>query len=174
MISIKVCDKPENLQQCKMLCDGVIHEKLDNYPMSSKLNSHAFNVLIGRPKSGKSTLLDLLFRSSKLLKKCYNKIYLFKPGISSAYVDDDVFSVLPDEQKFNELTLENLNKVYAEMETNAISKSKTNSCIIMDDMGAYLKNGDIFKKFKDILFNRRALRCTVYFLVQTFYSVPRQ
>ena len=75
MISIKICEKPENLKHCKMMCDGVIHEKLNNYPLTSKLNSHSFNILIGRPKSGKSTLLDTFFRSPKLLKKCY-KIYL--------------------------------------------------------------------------------------------------
>jgi hypothetical protein len=47
---------------------------------------------------------------------------------------DKLFDNLPEEQKFDELSLENLQMVNDMLETDG------NNCIIMDDMGAYLKN----------------------------------
>ena len=41
-------------------------------------------------------------------------------------------------------------------------------------MGAYLKNKDTLKLFNELMMNRRHMRISVIFLVQTFYSVSRE
>ena len=40
-------------------------------------------------------------------------------------------------------------------------------------MTAYLKNGDVKQLLKELIFNRRHLRCTVIFLVQTWFSIEK-
>jgi hypothetical protein len=49
-----------------------------------------------------------------------------------------------------------------------------NNCIIFDDQTAYLKNKDTLQLLKEMIFNRRHLHLSIYFLVQTYYSVPRE
>ena len=40
-------------------------------------------------------------------------------------------------------------------------------------MGAYLKNQDIKKLLKEIVMNRRHKHVSIYFLVQTFFSIEK-
>jgi len=79
---------------------------------------------------------------------------------------DKLFDSIPDEQKFGELNLENLNEV----ETNL---SDGNNIIIMDDMTAYLKDNEISKKLKEFVYNRRHKHLSIIFLVQSWISVPK-
>jgi glutamyl-tRNA reductase len=51
--------------------------------------------------------------------------------------------------------------------------SKLNSCIIIDDCTAYLKDNDNLKVMKELIFNRRHLHTSIYFLCQSYISVPR-
>ena len=166
---IKVLDKPK-LHVTKMNCDDGIDDKLNKYELTSFLNEHSCNVFIGKPKSGKTSLINSMFNSKDVLKKVYNKIYLFQPSSSASSIVSNVFLQLPEEQRYDELTCESLEQVY-----NCISQEPkgNSSAIILDDMTAYLKNKEIMKNFKRLLFNRRHLGVSIYILVQTFFSVPR-
>lgn len=167
-ISIKILRKPE-IPIMSVHCDGKLNNELEKYEMTKHLNKHSCNLVIGRPGSGKSSLLWGFFKS-KLYKKTFDKIIYFAPVQSQGSVKDNIFSSLPSNQKFFELTLENL--------TDALSQFKSmgddeNGCLIMDDQTPYLKNADTLKLFKEILFNKRHLHLTVFFCVQTFFSVPK-
>ncbi len=83
---------------------------------------------------------------------------------------DNLFDKIPDDQKFDELTFENLETV---LNTIKNEDNKYNNCIIFDDMTAYLKNPDTLKLLKEMIFNRRHLRLSIFFLVQTWYSVNK-
>ena len=48
------------------------------------------------------------------------------------------------------------------------------NAIIMDDQGAYLKNKETRKLLKELIFNRRHLRTSIFFLCQTYLSVDRE
>ena len=41
-------------------------------------------------------------------------------------------------------------------------------------MSAYLKNKDTLKLFKQLIFNRRHFYTSIYFLNQTYFSVPKE
>jgi hypothetical protein len=56
---------------------------------------------------------------------------------------------------------------------NGETKKGLNSCVIFDDMTAYLKNKETLKLLKKLIFNRRQIRTSIYFLVQTYFSVPK-
>ena len=169
-IHIKENDKP-NLKTCVMNCDKGLHDKLNQYELTKFMNSHSTNLLIGRPASGKTSLLYSLFKSNKLLKKVFHKIYIFQPSASRNSMTDNIFATLPEERVFEELTFDNLDSVLTSIKED---DPKYNNCIIMDDMTAYLKNKETLQKFKEIAFNKRHYHISLYVLSQTFYSVPKE
>jgi hypothetical protein len=170
MLSIKENAKPV-LKPCKMKCDTILHKKLEKFELTKFLNVHSTNLLIGKPKSGKTSLLYSFFQSKELFRRVYHNVYLFQPNHSRTSMNDDIFGTLPEEQKYDELTYENLKNVMNNIKNE---ESKYNNCIIFDDMGSYLKNNETMTLFKDLVFNRRHYHTSIFFLVQTFYSVPRE
>tara|TARA_R100000655_G_scaffold104532_1_gene151876 strand:+ start:1052 stop:1771 length:720 start_codon:yes stop_codon:yes gene_type:complete len=168
MITIKKHKKPI-LTPCEMRCDKPLHKKLDKYELTKFLNQHTTNLLIGKPRSGKTSLLFSLFENKEILRKVYHRIYVFQPSPSRASMKKDIFGKLPQDQLFNELNFENLDLVMDELEAS----SDLNIAIIFDDVGASLKNFDTMNLMKKLIFNRRHLRTSVFFLVQTYYSIPK-
>ena len=152
-----------------MRCDKPLHKKLDKFELTKFLNQHTTNLLIGKPRSGKTSLLFSLFENKEILRKVYHKIYVFQPSPSRSSMKNDIFGKLPSDQLFNELNFENLDLVMDEIEAT----SDLNIAIIFDDVGASLKNFDTMNLMKKLIFNRRHLHTSVFFLVQTYYSIPK-
>lgn len=161
-------DKP-NMPQCKMLCDTGLHDKLNKYELTKFLNQHSTSLYIGKPRSGKTSLLFSLIKG--VLKKCFHRIYVFQPNESRASMSDDLFGKLPQDQVYNELDYDNLQEVIEKIRTDA--NKGLNSLIIFDDQTAYLKKKDTLQLFKELIYNRRHLRTSLYFCVQTYFSVPK-
>ena len=166
MLSIKRNKKP-SLPICNMNCDMKLHPKLDEYDLTKFMNCHATNLIIGKPVSGKTNLLYSLFKSKKMFNRVYDKVFLFQPSLSRASMKDKIFDTLPDDQKFDELTLENLELVNENLDEDG------NNCLILDDMGAYLKDNTTRKLLKEMVYNRRHKHLSIFFLVQTWYSVEK-
>ena len=165
MISIKENDKPK-LKVCEMICDVKLHAKLDKYELTQFLNNHPTTLMIGKPKSGKTSLLYSFLKSKDLLRNVYDKIFLFQPSQSRASMKDKIFDNIPDDQKFEELNLENLNDVEKNLDEGS-------NIIIFDDQTAYLKDNEIQKKLKEFVYNRRHKHLSIIFLVQSWLSVPK-
>ena len=72
MISLKK-NRKSVLPHCRFLCDG----KLDDYELTRFLNCHSTTLFIGKPHSGKTSLLYSLIKSKKLLKQFVENIFLF-------------------------------------------------------------------------------------------------
>ena len=166
MITIKRNDKPD-LPVCTMICDKKLHPKLDKYELTKFLNCHSCNLIVGKPGSGKTNLMYQLMKSKHLMNKCFDKIFIFQPQPSRASMKDQLFEQLPEDQKFDELTVENLEYV-----KNSLDPEE-NTCIIFDDQGAYLKNNETKKLLKELIMNRRHLHISIFFLVQTYLSIER-
>jgi len=166
-MNLKINKKPK-LKVTKMICDDPLHEKLNEYDLSKFLNCHSTNLLIGKPGSGKTSTMTSWFQSKKLLKKVYHTIYLFQPSHSTASLKDNIFEDLPN--KYDELTYETLNDCLEKIKND---DSKFCNAIIIDDMTAALKNNDIKKLLKQLIYNRRHLRSSLFFLCQTYLSVEK-
>lgn len=171
MIRIKTNDKPR-LPKCEMVCDTILDEKLNKYDLTSFLNCHSMTLLIGKPKSGKTSLLHSMFEHKGLLRYCFTKVYLFQPVQSGASISQSIFDSIPEDQRYSELNYDNLYEVKSRIEEDAAQG--LSSCIIFDDVTAELKNKDTVQLFKQLAFNRRHLRLSMYFLVQTWFSVPKE
>lgn len=159
-------NKAPKLKHCKMNCDSGLHPKLDNYELSKFMNCHSTNLFIGKPGSGKTSLVVSLFKSKDIFNKVFHNIYLFQPSQSRASMSDDIFESIPN--KYDELSYENLEEVMNQIKEE---DPKYCNCIIFDDMGAYLKDKSIKKLLKELIYNRRHLRTSVFFLCQTYMSV---
>lgn len=171
MIRIKENPRP-NLPKCEMVCDTMLHKKLDKYDLTHFLNTHTMSLFIGRPRSGKTSLVHSLFEHSHLLRYCFTKVYLFQPTQSGASIKENIFDTLPPDQIYRELSYENLEEVKIRIEEDAAQG--LSSCIIFDDVTAELKNKQTLQLFKQLAFNRRHLRLSMFFLVQTWFSVPKE
>ena len=167
-ITIKKHKKP-SLKPCEMVCDKPLHKKLDKYELTKFMNAHTTNLLIGKPRSGKTSLLFSLFENKDILKKVYHRIYIFQPPQSRQSMKNKLFDKLPSDQLFEELNFENLDLVLDEIKAS----DDLNIAIIFDDVTASLKNFDTLNLLKQLIFNRRHLRTSVFFLVQTWFSVPK-
>jgi len=163
--------KKPQIKPPEMLCDKPLHPKLNNYELTSYLNHHSTNLLLGKPKSGKSSLMWAMLKDKKLLNRVYHNIYLFQPSHSRASIKNDIFKKHPADKKFDELTTENLQEV---LERIKGSPPDENNVIIFDDMASYLKNKETLQLFKELIFNRRHIRTSIFFLNQTFFSVPKE
>jgi ABC-type sugar transport system ATPase subunit len=115
--------------------------------------------------SGKTNLIYQLMKS--ITNKCYDKIFVFQPQKSRESMKDQIFSKLPSDQLYDELTFENLEYVDDNLDEG-------NNCIIFDDQGAYLKNQDIKNLLKSMVMNRRHKHISIYFITQTYYSLPKE
>lgn len=159
-------------------CDEELNPVLNNY----ELFKIAFNklstatLIIGKPGQGKTTFVQSLFSSRRGLRGKYSKIYLFCPPRSRDSMLDGALNQVDAERIYDELDYDNLSDVMemCKEDNNNDCKTKLKFCLIFDDMGAYLKNKYTLKLFNEMLMNRRHMRISVIFLVQTFYSVSRE
>ena len=169
-ISIKENQVPP-LKKPSFVVDGKLHDKLDIYEITKLMNKHTFALFLGKAGSGKSTLLISLLQSPQLFKKVYHNIILFCPPNSRASIKNDFWSVLPDEQIYDELNYENLAQAYSLAEDNAAQGFKT--LIVLDDVQKYLK-GECEKLLLHMVNNRRHASLSIWLACQTYKSIPMQ
>lgn len=107
-----------------------------------------FMLLVGKPKSGKTTfLINLLARKNKFYNQKFDKVFIFSPSIFSGNLSENPFDDLPDEQKH--LDLDELESI---IET--IYGTDDKICMIFDDVQSEFK-GDKLNVLLDLVNNRR-------------------
>lgn len=172
MISIIEHDKPE-LPICKMACDIKLHDKLDKYELTKcAFQKHRTTAIIGLPSQGKSSLVWSWFKSPRVLKKCFTKIFYIAPANSIASMEDNIFSSLPDNQVYNELNGGILDEIIDYCKN---SETDEKICIIIDDMASSLKDYEVQKALKHIAMNKRHYHIfQTIIMSQTWKSVPME
>ena len=169
-IRIKELDKP-NYRKVKMLCDEIIHDKLLKYPMLEEaFSTNSFNIVVGKPGQGKTSWVTNLVKHD--FRKVFESIFLIMPASSRQSIDNDIFGKnLPDEQLYEDLTVEILDEIYEKLNEN--TKEGYNSLLIIDDFQQKLKDPDIAKALERIAIKTRHLRTTTFYLVQNYQKVPK-
>jgi hypothetical protein len=168
-ITLKENPKPP-LKISPMICDTSLDDRLNDYDVLKFLNRHSTNVFLGKPGSGKTTLMNSLFSSKHGLRGIFHDIYLFQPSHSRTSMKKDIWEKgVKSENKYNELNLENLQTVFDQTRGQ---EKYVNSCILFDDVGSYLKNPDTVILLKDMMANHRHYSLSMYFCVQTIKMIP--
>lgn len=170
MLKIEECLSP-NLPHCGMLCDSKISKSLTKYPCIDEMwNKNSATAVIGKPGQGKSSWMYSLMAS--VLRKKFHNVFVFIPSASIHSMADPIYTTLPSDQVYDDLTEENLGYVLDRVKNE---DKKFRSLIIFDDQSAHLKsNKEVLKMLKELLFNRRHYGVSIFFLVQTWYSIPRE
>jgi hypothetical protein len=153
--------------------DNPIGAHLNEYPMLSFLNSYGCNAFIGKPGSGKTSLVVSMLTgkgNKKVFRKCFNHILLVMPESSRKSMKTNIFEKHVSDKMFEELTLQTISTIYEKLLKS--SADKENTLLILDDVGASLKNADIQQIMRRIIFNRRHLKVQILILLQNYVSCP--
>tara|TARA_R110000868_G_scaffold8848_2_gene45138 strand:- start:1112 stop:1873 length:762 start_codon:yes stop_codon:yes gene_type:complete len=142
-------DKPINITKHDFSCD----DEDESIPLPLPRKSFSM-IVIGKPGMGKTTLiLSLICKQGKAFNRKFDRVYLWSPSLIT--MKDDPFELIPDDQKFTEVTAENLLEVLAD-----IKDSGEKILFIMDDVIADIRGkgkGEIENLLQKIFFNRRHL-----------------
>ena len=159
----------------EFICDGSLDENLNKYDMLKNLNGFKFTAIIGKPGSGKTSLITAFLtgkKDKKVFRKVFNNIFLVMPRSSRESMKKNIFKKYHEDKMFDSLTLETINTIYNKLEESTAEKYTT--LLILDDVGASLKNNQIQKILRQIIYNRRHLKVHIIMLMQSFLSCPKE
>jgi len=143
-------EKTINITKYEFTCDDVD----DSIPLPLPQQGGFAMLIIGKPGMGKTTLiLSLICKKGKAFNRKFDRVYLFSPSLVT--MKDDPFELIPEDQKFDEATYDNLNGVLEE-----IKDSGEKVLLILDDVIADVRGkgkGSVENLLQKIFFNRRHL-----------------
>jgi len=148
------------------LCDNCFGDHIP-YPLPK---SHFFGLIIGASGSGKSSFVHSILtqKEPRIYRKCFHKIFLFIPPNSLESLKKSPLKNHPKERIFHELTEANLQKVYESASQS--SSDGENTLIYIDDMGSDLKNTEVQRLLRTIVWNKRHLKCSILINIQSYIS----
>jgi hypothetical protein len=92
------------------------------------------------------------------------------PKNSRSSLKNDIFSQLPNEQVFDEMTIESLITCFEMVEK--LSTEKKSSLVIFDDVQQFLK-GECQDLVLHMVNNRRHNRLSIFILAQSYKKIPK-
>jgi hypothetical protein len=169
LITLRKNSKPKVVLP-EMACDIKLHNKLDNFALTAQFNRSFSAGVIGKPGTGKTSLITGFLATKHLFNKVFYNIFLFMPPNSRSSIKDSVFDKLPKERIKDNLTQADLSAVYDTVKKN--SKNNKFTLIILDDVQQHLK-GECEEILIEMLSNRRHLRLCIFMVAQTYKKIPR-
>jgi ASC-1-like (ASCH) protein len=94
------------------------------------------------------------------------------PTCSRESMKKNPFKNHHQEKMFDELTHGTINNIYNQLLTN--SENKETSMLILDDVGASLKDPSIATILRKIIFNRRHLKVHIIVMLQSYMSFAKE
>jgi len=111
-------------------------------------------LIVGRPGYGKTSLINsLVCKSGKNFNRKFDRVYIWSPSMIT--MEGDPYEMIPQDQKFESATLENIQGVLDE-----IKDTGDKVLFIMDDVIADIRGkgkGEIENLLQKVFFNRRHL-----------------
>jgi len=171
MIQIKK-NKSLKLDIPNFICDDGINPNLNKYPMLTHFNKYCFTGVIGKPGSGKTSLIMSWLTSKKVFKKMFHHVLVVMPTSSINSMKKNPFKDHPEEKMYNDLNFDTISTIYQRLEET--SEKKQNTILILDDIGASLKSNSIKTIMRKIIYNRRHLKVSIIVLLQSFMSLEKE
>ena len=134
---------------------------------------HFFWGVVGSAGSGKSSYLVSLLTArgaNRVYRRVFHNLFFIVPENSQASLVNGMFREADPEKVFSELTPRNLEHIKSIVEAEALEGY--NSCLVIDDQTAFLKDKANERLLKYLIFNRRHLRLSIFLLAQSFNQLP--
>tara|TARA_R110002074_G_scaffold201433_5_gene369361 strand:- start:93 stop:878 length:786 start_codon:yes stop_codon:yes gene_type:complete len=149
-ITEEVLDQPINISKFQFTCDD-----FDNsIPKPLPQQGGFAMLLVGKPRSGKTNLLlNLTTKAHKNFNRKFDRVFLISPSVNT--MENDPFELLPDDQKFEVATEDNIREIL-----DTIKDTGDKCLLILDDCISDIRGkgkGDIESLLHRIFFNRRHL-----------------
>jgi hypothetical protein len=152
----------------KFHCDN----ELGNIP--EPLPNKAFAAaIVGNAGSGKTSLLMSLLTArqpNRVYRGVFEDVYFVIPPHSRASLASTIFEDHPPEKIFDDLTPEVLTTILSRCQEAA--EEDCNSLIVIDDCTVSIKDKEVEKLLRRIIFNRRHYHISMFILSQTYNSIP--
>lgn len=162
-------EKKINIKKFDFSCDD------EDEKIPEPLPRKSFSMLIiGKPGSGKTNLiLALTTIQNKAFNQRFDRVFIYSPSLTTIK-GDDPFELIPDEQKFKEANLDNLENFLEQIED-----SGEKVLLILDDVIADVRGkgkAEVENKLQKIFFNRRHLcgaggSCSIIATSQTYNKI---
>ena len=149
----------------KLLCDIPLGDVRAPLP-----NKHAAFAICGSAGSGKSSWAISLLTNKLAYKKVFENVFFIIPPHSRASVANKIFERHDQEKIYDELTPEILQEIKTKVEHE--SEEGFNSLLVIDDCTVYLKNKSNEVLLKDLIYNRRHRKLTIWLLAQSYTQLP--
>jgi hypothetical protein len=150
--------------------DEKLHTRLDDFPLLKHLNKSFACGILGKAGSGKTSIVIGLLNTPRMMKKVFDKIFVFMPRNSRASMKNDIFQQLPEDQVYSDLTIENLIECFEKVEEQA--KQRNKSLVIFDDVQQFLK-GECQDLVTHMVNNRRHNRLSIFVIAQSYKKIPK-
>ena len=147
---------PIKLQRPAVLIDIELEPK----PKPPLPHKNGFAICItGSPGSGKSSVLFSMIKSKDGYKKRFHKIISVIPQSSLNSLKANPLKNIPENQKFEDLTYDNLDDIISQVEESRTEDLLT--LLPLDDVSAELQDSIILKKMMRLFLNRRHLKLSI-------------
>ena len=153
--------------------DGKLHEKLDDYELSSTLNRSHCCACVGRAGSGKTSMMVSFLNSKALFKKVFTQILVCMPLTSRQSLKNDPFKGLPPNQVFDALTVDSMQKMLDMAAEEAKKVEGGATLMIFDDVQVALKDKNVERLVVHANNNRRHNKTSLWFCCQNWVKMPR-
>lgn len=166
-MSISVKKHPEyKLKLPQFLCDTILKENPP--PFNPFTNDYKCILFVGRPQSGKTSMLVSCLLDKQFFKKTFHSVTCVTPETSRNSMKGKPLKDVGPSKLFD--NIEEIYKIYNMLEY--YSSNDESSLLLIDDQQSYLKRSDISTTLNHIIANRRHLKTTICILVQTYNTVP--
>ena len=150
-----------------MTCDRPISDRISD-PLP---NTASFLGFIGAPGSGKTSLMMSMLTNPEMYHKCFHHVFFVCPTTSRASIAGDPWKDHNPEKLFEELTPRRVLEFALEF-SKVASAEKQYTLLILDDCAAELKNKEIERVLKHLIWNRRHLKLSIWIMSQSYNALP--
>jgi KaiC/GvpD/RAD55 family RecA-like ATPase len=146
------------------MCDKKIHEQI----VSPLPNRPFFMAIIGSAGTGKTSMLVNLLSSKQAYRKAFHHVHVVMPPHSVASLKRNIFK--NHDRMYDDLDWGTLDGIREAVKESA--EKEKNTLLVLDDVTAALKDNEIHRVLRDLIYDRRHYRLSIIILGQSYNAMP--
>lgn len=153
--------------------DFVCDKPISNRIQPPLPNTAHFSALIGSAGSGKTSLMVNFLTNKDMYANVFDHVHMCCPKNSLGSLKDDIWEGHPTDKMHDTLDWMTLDTIHKKAQDRAkVKPCPETTLLIIDDQTVWLKKKEIEAKLREMIYNRRHLRLSVWILVQSYNAMP--